>query len=175
MLALVGGYFLIFLARVSDVSLATLRMLFLVRGKRFYAAGIGLFEVTIYVVALKFVVDRLSDPFSLASYALGFATGNIIGSLIEEKIALGQLTVQIITLRSPLELAQELRTAGFGVTITEGQGREGCHPILNLSIPRRQVGEIQRVVDGWDPGAFVVIHEARTAYGGFYPYRRKGK
>ncbi|CEP67094.1 Uncharacterised protein family UPF0316 [Moorella glycerini] len=175
MLALMGGYFLIFLARVTDVSLATLRMLLLVRGKRFYAAGIGIFEVTIYVVALKYVVDRLNDPASLVFYAMGFATGNIVGSLIEEKVALGQVTVQVITLHNPLELAETLRAAGFGVTITEGQGRDGSHPILNLSFPRRQLNTIQQMVNNWDPEAFVVVHEARTTHGGFCRYRSKGK
>lgn len=175
MLALIGGYFLIFLARVADVSMATMRMLLLVRGKRFYAAGIGIFEVTIYVVALKYVVDRLSDPVSLICYALGFATGNIVGSFIEEKVALGQVTVQVITLREPLQLAEALRTAGFGVTVTEGQGRDGSHPILNLSFPRKQLGVVQQMVNDWDVNAFVVVHEARTTHGGFCHYRRKGK
>ncbi|BCV20436.1 DUF2179 domain-containing protein [Moorella sp. Hama-1] len=175
MLVLLGGYLLIFLSRVTDVSLATLRMLLLVRGKRFYAAGIGLFEVTIYVVALKYVVDRLSDPVSLAFYALGFATGNVVGSLIEEKVALGQLTMQIISLAAPLQLAEALRAAGFGVTITEGTGRDGPHPILNLTLPRRQLNEIQQLIREWDPAAFVAIHELRTAYGGFCRYWRKGK
>jgi len=174
-LALLGGYFIIFMARVVDVSMATLRMLLLVRGKRFYAATIGLFEVTIYVVTLKYVVDRLNDPASLIFYALGFATGNIVGSMIEEKMAMGQLTAQVITLRSPLELADTLRNKGFGVTITEGQGREGYHPILNLSFPRRLLNEMQSVVNQWDQNAFVVIHEVKTACGGFYPYQRKGK
>ncbi|GEA16371.1 MAG: hypothetical protein PWR22_312 [Moorella sp. (in: firmicutes)] len=175
MLALVGGYFLIFLARVTDVSMATLRMLLLVRGKRFYAAGIGFFEVSIFVVTLKYVVDRLNDPASLVFYAMGFATGNIVGSLIEEKVALGQVTAQVITLHNPLELAGTLRAAGFGVTVTEGQGRDGCHPILNLSFPRRQLNVIQQMVNKWDPEAFVVVHEVRTTYGGFCHYRRKGK
>ncbi len=175
MLALVGGYFLIFLARVTDVSMATLRMLLLVRGKRFYAAGIGIFEVTIYVIALKYVVDRLNDPVSLIFYALGFATGNIVGSFIEEKVALGQVTVQIITLKDPMELAENLRAAGFGVTVTEGQGRDGSHPILNLGFPRKQLNIVRDMVKAWDPNAFVVVLEARTTYGGFCHYRRKGK
>lgn len=175
MLTLIGGYLLIFIARVADVSMATMRMLLLVRGKRFYAAGIGLFEVTIYVEALKYVVDRLNNPVSLVFYALGFATGNIVGSLIEEKVALGYLAMQIITMNDPLKLAEALRNSGFGVTITDGRGREGVHPILNLSFPRRQLNEIEQIVHGWDPEAFVVTHEIRNAYGGFCRYWRKGK
>ncbi len=175
MVPLLTGYILIFLARVADVSMATLRMLFLVRGRRFLAAGIGLFEVTIFVVVLKHVVDRLTDPLSVAAYALGFASGNIVGSLIEEKMAMGQMTAQIITLRAPLELASILRNAGFGVTITEGQGQEGYHPILYLVLPRKQLEDMYRLVNDWDPKAFVVVQEARSIYGGFYNNRRKGK
>lgn len=175
MWAVLGGYFIMFLARVTDVSMATLRMLLIVRGKRFYAAGIGLFEVTIYVATLKYVMERLSDPVSIFFYALGFATGNLVGSFIEEKVALGQVTVQVITLHNPLELAEALRTAGYGVTVTEGYGLEGVHLILNLSLPRKRLPELQEQVKCWDPQAFVVIQEVRTIYGGFCSYTRKGK
>ncbi|MGI9951516.1 DUF2179 domain-containing protein [Moorellaceae bacterium AZ2] len=175
MWAALGGYLLMFLARVTDVSLATLRLLFLVRGKRFYAAGIGLFEVSIYIIALKYVMERLNDPVSLVFYALGFATGNVVGSMIEEKVALGQVTVQVITLRHPLELAENFRATGYGVTVTEGYGREGVHLILNLSLPRRRLTEVQEQVREWDPQAFMVINEVRSVYGGFCRSMRKGK
>ncbi|MDK2820990.1 MAG: hypothetical protein PWP31_955 [Clostridia bacterium] len=172
---LIGGYLLIFFARVMDVSLTTLRMLFLVRGNKFYAAGIGLVEVTVYVLALKLVFERLNDPLSIAVYALGFATGNIVGSYMEEKVAVGQVTVQIITLKDPLKLAEFLREDGFGVTITEGQGREGFHPIINCSLPRKQLKGLRKILDEWDKRAFIVVHDASSTYGGFYRYRRKAK
>lgn len=175
MLPLVAGYFLIFLARVTDVSLGTLRVLLLVRGRRFFAASVGLFEVSIYVLALKYVVDRLDNPLSLVVYALGFATGNVVGSIIDEKVALGQVMAQVITLKEPLGLATFLRESGFGVTITEGQGREGSHPILNLGLPRKQLKSLHQMVKDWDPGAFVVVQEARSIYGGFCSNGRKGK
>ncbi|GFN21875.1 MAG: DUF2179 domain-containing protein [Thermoanaerobacteraceae bacterium] len=175
MWAVVGGYLLMFLARVTDVTLATLRMLFLVRGKRFHAAAIGLFEVSIYIIALKYVMERLDEPVSLIFYALGFATGNIVGSMIEEKVALGQVSVQVITLHQPLELAEVFRSAGYGVTVTEGYGREGVHLILNLSLPRKRLSEVQEQVRAWDPQAFMVINEVRSVYGGFCRSGRKGK
>jgi len=135
-LSLLGGALLIFLARVTDVSLATLRMLFLVRGKRYYAGGIGFLEVIIYIMALKYVVDRLHSPLNLVFYALGFAAGNVVGSFIEEKVALGQVTLQVITDRRPLELAQRLRSLGLGVTVTHGLGLNGRHYYISASPER---------------------------------------
>lgn len=92
MLSFVGGYLFIFLARVVDVSLATMRTLMLVRGKGLIAACIGFFEVMIYITALNKVVSGLDNPANLVVYALGFATGNFMGSYIEEKLAIGLTT-----------------------------------------------------------------------------------
>lgn len=177
MLELILGYCLIFFARVIDVSCATLRMLLLVRGKRFLAAGIGFVEVTLYIVVLGYVVDRLNDPFSIIIYGLGFATGNIVGSIIEERMAIGFATVQVITLDNPMELAENLREAGFGVTIVEGHGREGIHPILHIILRRKRVKDLLGMIDEWDKNAFVTVLETRSTLGGVgvAGVRQKGK
>ncbi|MCG0277143.1 MAG: DUF2179 domain-containing protein [Thermanaeromonas sp.] len=175
MFSLLAGYLLIFLARVTDVTLATLRVLFVVRGRRFHAAGLGFIEVIIWVASLKFVMEHLSDPVSVIFYALGFATGNIVGSYIEEKMALGQVAVQVITLCHPMELAQKLRDAGYGVTVTQGYGKEGTHPILYLNLPRRRLAELQELLNRWDAQAFVVIQDVKDTCGGFYGWRKGGK
>ncbi len=104
LLGLIGGYFFIFFARVADVSLGVLRTLMLVKGKRFHAAFLGFFEVIIFILALDRVVGDLGNPISLLFYGLGFATGNVVGSYLEEKLALGHLTVQVISMTKPLEL-----------------------------------------------------------------------
>ncbi|NLC76420.1 MAG: DUF2179 domain-containing protein [Clostridia bacterium] len=160
------GYFFIFAARVADVSCATLRMLLLVRGKRFLAAGIGFLEATLFVIILSFVVERITDPVSVVVYGLGFATGNIVGSLLEERLAIGYTTVQVITLAKPLELAETLREADFGVTIVEGQGREGMHPMLHIILRRRRLNELMTIIDKWDDKAFITVLETRATLGG---------
>lgn len=177
MVELLPGYFLIFFSRVIDVSCATLRMLLLVRGKRFQAAAIGFFEVIIYVIALSYIVERLSDPFSLIIYGLGFATGNLVGSFIEEKMALGFLTVQVITLERPVELAETLRDKGFGVTILEGEGREGIHLVQHILLSRKRLKELLKLIYDWDEKAFVTALDARTTLGGIggASCYRKGK
>lgn len=174
MLSIIGGYLFIFFARVCDVSLNTMRTLMVMRGKKFYAAGIGFFEVCIYIMALNYIFDDLyGNPFKLLVYAAGFATGNIIGSTIEEKLAVGTLTAQIITMKEPLEFTEILRDKGYGVTVIEGMGREGVRHILQIILHRKGLKELQKVVDEWDTEAFLAVFDARSTKGGVF--NRTGK
>ncbi|MFA5577792.1 MAG: DUF5698 domain-containing protein, partial [Tissierellaceae bacterium] len=112
---LLFGYLFIFFARVTDVSLATVRMLMVVQGRKLQAALIGFFEVGIYITALGKVVNSLNNPMNLLSYALGFACGNYLGIIIENKIALGNLAAQIILkISGNDDLIKILRENGFG-------------------------------------------------------------
>ncbi|WP_366924063.1 DUF2179 domain-containing protein [Metallumcola ferriviriculae] len=171
---LIVGYIFIFMARVVDMSLFTVRTLLVVRGQRLFAAFIGFFEVLVYIVALKYVVDQLDNLWSLMFYALGFSTGNIVGSWLEEKLAIGTLTVQVITMTRPLELTCHLRGMGFGVTVWEGQGREGVRNILNIILARKDLSRLMREVNEWDFQAFVTVFDTRSTKGGVL-FNRKGK
>jgi len=172
--SLIAGYLLIFAARVTDVSLSTMRTLLLVRGKRLLAASIGFFEVSVYIIALKFLFDRLDNPLSLLVYSLGFATGNLVGSYLEERMGMGYTTVQVITMVSPQELCARLRREGYGVTVWEGLGREGAHHVLNITVARRALGPLLRRVESWDPCAFVIVQDTRSTRGGILN-KRSGK
>lgn len=86
---LIGNFLFIFIARMADVALMTIRMLMIVRGKRIQAAVIGFFEVTIYILALGQVVQNIDNTYSILAYALGFSSGNYLGSYLEEKMAMG--------------------------------------------------------------------------------------
>ena len=167
-MALFLGYLFIFGARVVDMSLSTTRMLMLVRGKRIPAAILGFFEVIVYIVALSRVVASLQNPLNLLVYALGFATGNFVGSIIEEKMALGYLTVQAITAGEPTVLADLLREMGFGVTVIMGEGRDGPRRILYISLKRKSLPVLMKALDAHDPDAFVTIMDARRTQGGVF-------
>ncbi|PKM86094.1 MAG: hypothetical protein CVU87_13155 [Firmicutes bacterium HGW-Firmicutes-12] len=173
MLPLIGGYLFIFFARIADVSLSTVRTLMIVRGKRFYAAIIGFFEVLIYIWALGKIFSNLDNPLNIFIYALGFAAGNIVGSFIEEKLAVGILTVQVITLKSPLELTEKLRCCGYGVTVVEGMGREGVRYILQIILKRKYIPELRKEIDQWDKDAFWTIFDARQTKGGIFSRKAK--
>ena len=173
MTGILAGYLFIFFARICDVSLSTVRMIMLVRGHRLYAAGIGFFEVIIYITALNLIFSNLNNPLNLLIYAAGFATGNYIGGFIEEKLAVGTLTIQIITMVSPLELTEKLRAKGYGVTVIEGLGREGKRYILQIILPRKRVTHLRKEIDEWDCEAFWTVFDARTTRGGIFLRKAK--
>jgi len=162
------GYLFIFAARVADVSLATIRILLLMRGKALLASVIGFFEVTIFILALNQVVGNLDDPLRLLAYSLGFATGNFAGSRLEERLALGFATVQVISMGKSAELLAEVRERGFGVTALEGCGREGTYQILHVLLKRRDLPCLLSLVRRIDDQAFVTVMDTRKIFGGYF-------
>lgn len=166
-------YFIIFLARVCDVSLSTVRMLLVVRGKRYPAALIGFLEASIYITALSRVMSNIKDPVKILAYGLGFATGTLLGSFIEEKIAMGHASLEVIPNEGQgEELLKALRTAGYGVTVLTGQGMSGEKMVLLVSTDRKSLPRITSIIEEFSPGCFVTVLETRSVRGGVIPYRK---
>lgn len=161
-------FMFIFLARVSDVTLSTIRILMLMRGRSWAAATIGFFEVSIFILALSRVIDRLDDPLRLVVYALGFSCGNLLGSRLEEHLALGYTTAQIISINKADELAEIMRARGFGVTVLEGCGKEGTHQILHVLLKRKDLPCFLNDVKKVDTQAFVTVMDTRKILGGYF-------
>ncbi len=168
MLGILGGFLFIFCARICDGALGTMRTIMLVRGQKLYAAFIGFFESMIYIVVLNKAISSIDNPLSLVIYAAGFATGNYVGGLLEEKVAVGVLTVQVITMKAPLEFSEILRNQGYGVTVIEGQGREGSRYILQVILARCCLPQLRNAVDEWDPCAFLTVFDAKFTKGGIF-------
>ncbi|MGB9814000.1 MAG: DUF2179 domain-containing protein [Thermovenabulum sp.] len=162
----IAGYFFIFFARVADVSLATIRTIMIVKGHRVQAAFIGFFEVIIYITALTQVVGKLNNPLNLLFYAAGFATGNYVGSLLEEKLALGYTTVQVITKKS--QLCDKIRGCGFGVTVLNGMGKEGTREVLMISTARKELSNLISLIEEEDEEAFITVLDTKSARGGYF-------
>lgn len=161
-------YLFIFCARVCDVSLATMRLLMVVRGKRVQAALIGFVEVSIFILALQRVMSSLNDPLKIVAYALGFATGNFTGSLIEEKMALGVQTLLVILKDCCYQdMASRLRESGYGVTCLKGEGKEGPRDILMVTAERKRLGHLVEILKQADPEVFITILDARNVMGGY--------
>jgi uncharacterized protein YebE (UPF0316 family) len=168
------GPLFVFFLRITDVSMATMRMILIVRNNKLLVPIIGFFEVLIWVFAVGVVVQHLTSPLHLLGYAGGFATGNLVGLLIEERLALGVATVQTIVRQGGGTLAMLLRGAGFAVTEMDARGREG--PVFHLysAIPRRRVGSYLETLDAAAPDAFVIVEEPRAVRRGWmFPMRRK--
>ena len=147
----------IFLLRVIDQSLGTMRSLLVAKNKPIYAALIGLVESAIWIVAISQVIRDLDSPFLVFGYALGFASGTIVGSYIESSIAIGDVVVRIFSPKDEdsLQVADTLRSEGFGVTIISGEGRDGEVSIAWCVAPRKKVKQVLKIVSTINPDAYV--------------------
>jgi len=168
------AYLLIFVARVGDVSLDVIRVLLLTRGKRFLAALTGFAEVSIFILVLNEVLRHgLTDPGKIVAYAAGFATGNYVGSLIEERLALGFMSLQIFPPAGLVaEITAALREQGFGVTQVVGEGRHGPRTILFVTLKRKDLGKVLGYLDNLGTDVFYSVADARAIHGGTFPLRR---
>lgn len=157
----------IYCARIIDVSLATIRTILIIRGDRYTAALLGFFEIMVYVVALGKVLSSLNEPPKLIFYCLGFASGVIVGSWIEERIALGYRGLQVITSRENEYLVDELRNQGYGVTTWEAHGLEGAKLVMSMLLKRNIAWEAAEKIKNLDENAFIVFLEPKSFSGGY--------
>ena len=164
----------IFCMRVTDVTLDTLRVLLMVRNAKWQVPLIGFVQVTIWVIAVTAVVQNLHSPLHLIGYSGGFATGNYVGMLVEERLALGLAAVNTLVRNGAGETATALREQGFAVTVMDGRGKDGPVEILYSVISRRKVAAYISVVERVAPRSFLVVDEPRTVRGGsFFPGLRR--
>lgn len=151
----------IFLARIVDVSLGTLRIIFVSRGMKAYAALLGFFEVLIWIIVVTEVLQNLAGWYNFVAYAAGFAAGNYVGILLERKIKLGLLIYRIITPKEATGLIKKLRELGFGVTSIDGEGKDGNVKIIFTIIKRRQWPLIHEVIESYVPHAFYSVEDVK--------------
>ncbi len=153
---------LVFLARVVDVSLGTLRVMFLVQGRSALAFLLGFCEIVVWVTVVTAVIQNVREkPVLGIFFALGFATGNVVGIAAERKLALGTLILKVITRRAGQKIADRLRRDGLRVTTFEGQGMRGPVTELYIVCRRRQMATILAVVREEDREAFYITESAR--------------
>jgi len=158
----------IFVLRVTDMSLDTLRLLFVVRGRKGISWALGFFEAAVYIIAITRVLSDLSNPLTVLGYAMGFATGNVVGMLIEERLAIGHIHLRIISTEHGVALAQALRDGGFAVTEIPARGMEGKVHLLSVSVLRKDVARTEQIVHEIDPLAFVTSEDVRPLRRGYW-------
>ncbi len=158
----------IFGLRVSDMSLDTLRVLFVMRGRKGTAWVLGFFQSIIYVIAISSVLSQLKNPLNLIGYGAGFATGNVIGMIVEERLAIGHIHLWIISPRLGVAMAQALRAEGYGVTEISARGKDGMVSVLSVSVLRKDVPHVEALVHAQDPEAFMTSEDVRPVRRGFW-------
>jgi uncharacterized protein YebE (UPF0316 family) len=158
----------IFALRVADMTLDTLRLLFVVRGRKGIAWALGFFQAGIFVVAITSVLNNLDNPLNIVGYSAGFATGNVVGMWIEERLAVGHIRLNIISPTRGAAVSTALREARFGVTEIPARGRDGFVSLLTVSVLRKDVARAEAVVREADPEAFMTADDVRPMRRGFW-------
>jgi uncharacterized protein YebE (UPF0316 family) len=159
---------LIFALRITDMSLDTLRLLFVVRGRKAIAWTLGFCQSAVFVIAITKVLSNLGNPLVVLGYAAGFATGNVIGMLVEERLAVGHIQLQIVSRRHGVALARALRAGGYGVTEISARGKDGMVRLLTASVFRRDLAHAKHIVRETDENAFITSEDVRPVRRGFW-------
>ncbi len=164
---------LIFLARIVDVSLQTIRIISISRGIRWLAPLVGFFEVLIWLLAIGQIMKNVSHPVAYIAYAAGFAAGTAIGQVLERRLTLGMVIVRIITPDDGPELCLKLHEHGFGFTAVPGRGAAGPVEVIFSVVRRQHLHSILETVRATTPDAFYSIEEVASARGTLYPISSK--
>lgn len=163
---------LIFIARMSDVTLGTLRNVFISKGFRNIVPLIGFFEVLIWLISIRQIMHHLDNPLCYIGFAGGFAAGTYVGMLIEGRLALGLQVIRIITHQNSEGLIQALKAENIGITILDGQGAKGPVKIVFTIVKRKDIDTIKGIIQTFNPSAFYSIEDIRLANQGVFPKKK---
>lgn len=155
-------FWLIVLARITDVSLDTIRTVAVVQGRRAFAALLGFFEAVVYICAVAKVLLNMNHPVYALAYGLGYASGTFLGITIEQHLAFGHQLVSVITHKGT-ELANTLRAIGYRLAEVKGHAADGDVTVLYVEVPRRQTPKLTRDARAVDDSCFCVINDVRVA------------
>jgi uncharacterized protein YebE (UPF0316 family) len=159
---------LIFVLRVCDMSLDTLRVLFVMRDRKAVAWVLGFFQASIFVMAIGSVLSHLDNPLNILGYAAGFATGNVIGMWIEGRLAVGHVQLSIVSSRFGTAIADRMRAEGFAITEIPARGKDGMVTLLSCSVLRKKVALVRQIVNEVDESAFITAEDVRPVRHGFW-------
>lgn len=168
--AWIGLPLLVFFARVVDVTLGTLRIIFTSRGKKLLAPLLGFVEVFIWVSVIAQITRQANNVAAYFAYAAGFAAGNYIGMFIENKLAMGMLVVRAIIPGAVFNLTRTLNENGYGVTRVDAHGSQGPVNLIYTIVQRKDLPEVAGIIQREYPNAFFTVEELRSAEHGVFPH-----
>ena len=172
---------LIFFSRITDVTIGTIRIVIVAKGQKMIAPFLGFFEVLIWLIAISQIIQHLDNWVCYFAYGAGFATGNYIGMIIEEKLAVGIVQLQIITRADAHKLIEKLKAEGYGITHQEAHGAIEEVSVIYSIIKRTDLSKVDEIIKTYNPNAFYSIADVKFVNKGLYSavnpmhYWRKGK
>lgn len=165
----------IFLSRIMDVTFGTIRIVMVSKGHKLWAPFLGFFEVFIWLIAISKIFENLDNWVCYFAYAGGFATGNYIGLIIEEKLAVGIVKIQIITRKEAGKLISNLKEAGYGITYHEARGGSENVSIIYSIIKRHEIPKVEKIVKATNPKAFYSIEDVKSVSHDLFPLKAAGR
>ncbi len=160
---------MVFFARLMDVTLGTLRIIFISRGKRNVAPVLGFFEVYIWITIVSQIVSHAHNMLAYVAYAAGFAVGNYVGMYIEGRLAIGTQVVLAIVQDHASPLITHLRGSGYGVTAVDGSGANGAVKLIYTIVRRRNLNDVLSIIHETHPQAFLSIQDVNSTHEGVFP------
>ncbi|NLP17366.1 MAG: DUF2179 domain-containing protein [Clostridiales bacterium] len=163
-------YIIIFIAKTIEVSISTIRLVYVNKGERIKGAVLGFVEVMIWILVVSSVLHNITDdPFKIFAYAAGFSLGNYLGVSIESKIAVGLASIQVVVSEEDGDkLADVLRDHEFGVTIIDGKGKDDSKKdLLFIQLKRKKIPAAIKLIKETDPKAYISINDVKSIVGGF--------
>lgn len=154
---------LIFFMRITDVSIGTLRIMMVAKGRKLIAPALGFVEILIWLYAISNIVQNADNVWFYLAYGAGFAAGNYLGILVEERLAIGIGMVRVVTRQRATGLIGALRSAGYGVTTVVGEGADGPVDIIYTVVRRAEVPAVIEEIHRFNPRAFYVVEDVRSA------------
>jgi len=149
------------------VSLNTLRTIFVIKGKKLLASFLAVFEIGIYLLGLTIVLQNLNSPINIAAYCIGYGAGVFVGSRIEQRLALGYVSIQVVVDSVDSNLSNLLREKGYGVTSWAAEGKNGPRLVLHVLAKRHNEKKLIEYLRKIKPNAFIISYEPHNLIGGF--------
>lgn len=162
---------LIFFARILDVSLDTVRIIFINRNLRCFAAAIGFFEVLVWLMVIRQIFQHLDNPVCFVAYAAGFASGTFIGIIIEYRLSIGRVIIRIITRSESDDLVEYLRREGYGLTVIDAAGATGPVKVIFTIVERSDIDRVVEMIRRFNPQSFYSVEDIRYVSEAVTPYR----
>ncbi len=159
---------LIFAIRAINLTIATVRTLSVANGRRIMAWGLGFCQSLLFVTVIAGVLNSLDNPWNLVAYAAGFATGIVLGIIVESKLAPGHSLLRIISSNRGDAIIENLYSNNHGATAAAGRGANGMVTAIFCCVPRCELKQIQAQILAADPDAFITVEQIRQLHGGWH-------
>ncbi len=160
----------VFLVRILDVSMGTIRMILVVKGKKLIGSIVGFIEISLWFTVVREAIStNTSSLLIVFAYAGGFSIGTLIGGILSEKFIKGSLNVQVITNKSK-KLAKFLRDNGYAVSVIDIKGIDDTRQkdMLIMEVDKKDFKHLRELIKKMDSKAFVVVNETKYVQNGYF-------